>query len=362
MAATSNFEPTSDVIKSISMTTPADSGPKLLLDWQEKPSARRILRDGAASIAINVLLLLAMTFLASIETGTLPEAAQVAVRRFTPLIAPTQLTQKEPNKTKPAKEVKLENLLPEPERRAHVPTPPAPPPRQFQPPAPPISAPPTPKPVVAPEPPKLEASTRPPQVLSPSPILQAPPPQIQPEEKPKIVLETPGGQNGSAPVKGGVKIPMPKTSVDDALRSAVAGGGASGMVVGDIGEMASMGDPLRQAPMRSKTASTLELLSDPMGVDFKPYLIRVLAAVRRNWFAVIPESARMGRRGKVVLQFSVDRDGGVPKLVIAMPSGAEPLDRAAVAGISASVPLPPLPKEFTGNQIKLQLAFAYNMQ
>ena len=31
-----------------------------------------------------------------------------------------------------------------------------------------------------------------------------------------------------------------------------------------------------------------------MGVDFKPYLIRVLSAVKRNWMAVVPESARLG--------------------------------------------------------------------
>ena len=41
-----------------------------------------------------------------------------------------------------------------------------------------------------------------------------------------------------------------------------------------------------------------EDLSDPMGVDFKPYLIRILTAVRRNWFAVIPESARLGRAAR----------------------------------------------------------------
>jgi len=34
----------------------------------------------------------------------------------------------------------------------------------------------------------------------------------------------------------------------------------------------------------NKGSSSLELLSDPMGVDFRPYLVRVLAAVRRNWF------------------------------------------------------------------------------
>jgi TonB family protein len=114
-------------------------------------------------------------------------------------------------------------------------------------------------------------------------------------------------------------------------------------------------------PSPGRIGSSLELLSDPEGVDFKPYLIKVLSAVRRNWFAVIPESAKFGRRGKVLIQFSIDRDGNVPKLVIAMPSGADALDRAAVAGISASNPFPPLPAEFRGNQIRLQFSFLYNM-
>jgi TonB family protein len=134
------------------------------------------------------------------------------------------------------------------------------------------------------------------------------------------------------------------------------------MIVGDADQSPSLGDQLHRPASQGKTASSLQLLSDPMGVDFKPYLIRILATVRRNWFAVIPESVRLGRRGKVTLQFAIDRNGGVPKLVIATPSGTESLDRAAVAGISASVPFPPLPKEFQGQQIRLQFAFQYNMQ
>jgi TonB family protein len=97
-----------------------------------------------------------------------------------------------------------------------------------------------------------------------------------------------------------------------------------------------------------------------MGVDFKPYLQRVLLSVKQHWLAVIPESVRLGRRGKVALQFSIARDGQVPKLVIASPSGADALDRAAVAGVSASVPFPPLPTEFKGDKIVLQFNFAYN--
>jgi TonB family protein len=99
-----------------------------------------------------------------------------------------------------------------------------------------------------------------------------------------------------------------------------------------------------------------------MGADFLPYMMKVLSSVRRNWFAVIPESARFGRQGRAVIQFAINRDGSVPKLVIATPSGTEALDRAAVAGISASNPFPPLPPEFRGSQIRLQFVFRYNVR
>ena len=77
---------------------------------------------------------------------------------------------------------------------------------------------------------------------------------------------------------------------------------------------------------------------------------------------MIPESARLGNRGLAQLQFVIDREGQVPKLVIALPSGSQALDRAAVAAISASVPFPPLPAEYKGLSIRVQFAFKYNMQ
>ena len=68
----------------------------------------------------------------------------------------------------------------------------------------------------------------------------------------------------------------------------------------------------------------------------------------------------MGRRGQVLIQFIIDRHGAVPKLVIATSSGTESFDRAAVAGVSMSNPFPPLPPDFKGDQIRVQLAFRYN--
>ena len=47
--------------------------------------------------------------------------------------------------------------------------------------------------------------------------------------------------------------------------------------------------------------------------------------------------------------------------MISSASGTEALDRAAVAGISASQPFPPFPTEYKGDKITLQFNFAYNM-
>ena len=56
------------------------------------------------------------------------------------------------------------------------------------------------------------------------------------------------------------------------------------------------------------------------------------------------------------------KDGFVPELGLVGSSGADPLDRAALAGIRASVPFPPLPQEFTGNHLVLQFMFLYNLR
>ena len=216
-------------------------------------------------------------------------------------------------------------------------------------------------PVPLPEPPKIEATAKePPKNVLPQ-VAAAPPPQIQPEEKPKIMLETPS----AAPTvpAGQSKVPMPNTSMTETMRQALRGNvSGGGVVVGDQDSpgQGGYGSGVNLPPSPGAPASQLQLLSDPMGVDFRPYLIRVLTTVKQHWLAVIPESVRLGRRGKVAIQFSIARDGKVPKLVIASPSGADALDRAAVAGVSASVPFPPLPTEFKGDKIVLQFNFAYN--
>jgi len=220
------------------------------------------------------------------------------------------------------------------------------------------------------EPPKIQvAETPPPPPQTPPTIApptpangtiaqQAPPPA---SAKPKISFENVSPARPVERHNGPIdpRLLAQRAAIDRmrADEEARASGGG-GVTVGDVG------DDLNSLPGQTQShgvmGSALQLLSDPNGFDFKPYMKRVLAAVKRNWIAVIPESAHTGRRGSVLIQFIIDRKGGVPKLVIASSSGTEAFDRAAIAGVSASAPFPPLPAEFNGDQIRLQLAFSYN--
>ena len=103
-------------------------------------------------------------------------------------------------------------------------------------------------------------------------------------------------------------------------------------------------------------------MSDTMGVDFGPYLSRVLAVVRMNWYSLIPEEARppLLKRGRVAIEFVILPDGKVAGMRLAGQSGDIALDRAAWGGISASNPFSPLPADFHGPYLALRFHFYYN--
>lgn len=337
--------------------------PRFLLESRDpEASARRRLSAAGALVWHCLLVVVAVNLPDS--RGSFIEGPQVLIesRRVIPLVAPRnlppfKLTQKEPQQGKPATEVDMAALLPRPEVRSPQQTPPG---KPFVP--PPGLSQPAPRSAPVIEAPKIEVAQ---QALPAGPALRlpgAPPPESPKLTNPFEKVGTP--QPASAAPVAQPKLAPPKQGVDEAIRAlARSGAPGRGLVVGDTGAAGSGGisEAISQDPSPRRSASTLELISDPKGVDFRPYLIQVLAAVKRNWQAVTPESARFGLQGRTAIQFSISKTGSVPKLVIAIPSGREALDRAAVAGISASNPFPPLPAEFTGTEIRLQLVFSYNM-
>jgi len=346
------------------MTPSADSGPNLLLDWHESADSRRYWQASAGSLIVHAGIIALVFLLGSLSVPAPREATEIIpdFKQAVHLVLPQDVTQKAPNKSKVAKEVNVEDLKPRPPTEQRLL--PAPALRSFKPPNP---EPPGPAQQTAPriaEPPKIEtpitAQNAPPLLPALSGTPKAPPTQIQPVEQPKLAFETPG-QSGPSDTKGQAKLNPPKADVQEAIREVARGGGRNHTVVGDMDQPPDLPESIHLPPSAGRLGSSLELMSDPMGADFGPYLTQILAMVRRNWFAVWPESARMGNRGLVQLMFIIDRSGQVPKLVIATPSGSQSLDKAAVAGVSASVPFPPLPKDFKGEQIRLQFSFKYNV-
>lgn len=110
---------------------------------------------------------------------------------------------------------------------------------------------------------------------------------------------------------------------------------------------------------RGRQMGQLDILSDTQGVDFGPYLQRILQDVRENWYHLIPESAEM-KKGKLAIEFAITRDGKVADMRLIATSGDVALDRPAWGSITASNPFPPLPSEFTGPYLALRFRFYYN--
>jgi len=201
------------------------------------------------------------------------------------------------------------------------------------------------------------------QQTQPPAVAQNAPPQQQPSlQQQQAQAPPPPPPNQSAKLET-PPLPNPRTfggnvsvgsAVEQAARAAAANRGGYGGAGGDFG--------LGQGRQPTKAVGELDVLSDTMGVDFGPYLARVLQEVRGNWYNLIPEVARppIMRKGKLTIEFAILKNGSVAGLQLVSPSGDTSLDRAAWGGITASNPFPPLPGEFGGQYLALRFHFFYN--
>ena len=188
-----------------------------------------------------------------------------------------------------------------------------------------------------------------PQQQQPAPPKAAPPQPLQPQ---------PEGTTPAPPPKPQPTKPNFDTglSAGEAIRQAARGASAPQQEEsGDYGA--------NRTPQHPGLNGSAEILSDTMGVDFGPYMQRVIAATYRSWIPLIPESARppLDKSGKVGIEFRINPDGSVKQMVLKFPSGDVALDRAAWGGITGASPYPPLPKEFKGPYLALRFGFYYNI-
>ena len=202
-------------------------------------------------------------------------------------------------------------------------------------------APPAPQQRAAAPQPSAAQSAPPQQEQQPQPT--PPPPQVAKLQTPPIAqkpaFSTPSMSAGR--------------SIEEAARAAVVNRGTYAGDNGDLG-LGQHQPTARMGPM--------EITTDTQGVDFGPYLARVLHDVKQNWYNIIPESAMapLLKKGKVSIEFAITKTGQVAGMRYVSGSGDVALDRAAYGGITASNPFQPLPGEFGGQYLGLRFTFFYN--
>ncbi len=204
-------------------------------------------------------------------------------------------------------------------------------------------------------PPGRPGASGPPAQQQPTPGIaqNQPVPQSQPQQAPNqeiSQLQTPSKPNISDFRKYAGSMSA-GSAVNEAARAAAATRGA--------GQQGSGGDFGLGTGAHGRQTGALEILSDTQGVDFGPYLQRILQEVKDNWYRLIPESAEM-KKGKLSIEFAITKDGQVAGMKLVATSGDPPLDRAAWGGITASNPFPPLPTDFKGPYLALRFRFFYN--
>ena len=193
--------------------------------------------------------------------------------------------------------------------------------------------------------PNLQPSTAPPNVPMPS----APQP-VSPRAPPPVVAEAPRPQPTTRPNFGGVP-QSAADSIQQAIHSATRGGGGGG---GGAVSRSHGGTDLGMGPA--------EILSDTQGVNFNPYLQRILREIYDQWIPLIPEEARppLRKSGTTQIRFTILPDGTLDVMGLDGSSHDDALNKAAWYSIVDVGKFPPLPAQFHGPNLQLRIHFLVN--
>jgi outer membrane biosynthesis protein TonB len=198
------------------------------------------------------------------------------------------------------------------------------------------------EPAKAPEPaPAAPATPTPPQQQQPpTPLPQHAPQQEAMIDAPKV-----------SPVRPSFN--APNQSAGDAIRQAAQAAAANRGQGGDLGA---------NAPSSHQGLNTgVEVLSDTQGVDFGPYLRRILGDIKRTWLPLIPIECQppLMKQGETLIRFTILPDGRLAAPNLDGRSGDMAIDKAAWGAITGT-PFPPLPKDFHGQNLELRIDFLVN--
>ena len=105
-----------------------------------------------------------------------------------------------------------------------------------------------------------------------------------------------------------------------------------------------------------------EILSDTQGVNFNPYLRRILQEIYAQWIPLIPEEARppLRKSGTTMIRFTILPDGTIGAMHLDGSTHDDALNRAAWGSITGVGQFPALPSQFHGPNLELRIHYLVN--
>ena len=159
------------------------------------------------------------------------------------------------------------------------------------------------------------------------------------------------GSSGSSSTAKGTGAPAPKFSS--------AGGSGSGTTsrppAGSYGSRGSYGGGAggNPSPGNPKGAPGIDAVKQP---NWGPYMRDLEQRIKRNWTPPKGDSSK-----RVVITFTISRDGRLLNKRLVKSSGVPLADRAAMSAIEQTAPFRPLPPEFKGQSVPIEFTFDYNV-
>ena len=111
-------------------------------------------------------------------------------------------------------------------------------------------------------------------------------------------------------------------------------------------------------------APGVEVLSDTMGVDFNPYLQKIMREIYYTWLPLIPEEARppLNKQGETQIRFIILPDGSIGGMQLESSSHDDAINKSAWGSITGVGQFPALPKEFHGPNLELRIHYLVNKE
>lgn len=155
------------------------------------------------------------------------------------------------------------------------------------------------------------------------------------------------GSGSTSGYAGSGKSSTPSPSFSPSGTSSSNGGRFS---PGSAGRAGNVGNP---GPGNPKGAPGIDAIKEP---DFGPYMRELQKRIKMNW-----EPPKGNESKRVVLLFTIARDGRLISHRVYKSSGLPAADRAAMHAVELTAPFKPLPPEYRGNSVDIQFTFDYNV-